>query len=302
MTCTGGENGAGSGSGGTSLPGGTGGADVCIPNGAGSTCGSSSGPASQNASTTGQNVGAGNPINVLSGNKYQVEVDLPPLPGVLGLEIVRHYNSQYARPNVASGIFGRGWKLSYETALYVVKNTVQIVQADGTRIIFSRDAKNPSLCATADPARGKVLVRPTPRGEEFIWVWPDGRRLFFDAQKKLTQIVAPTGEFVSLTRDAAGALLKVTDPQGRSLTLSYGSTAEKDTFRGVRFIDSPVGRFAYADCRTPPEETGREARAVAFAASNLVSVTGPTHYDAGRSAHLLADRGTTASAVTRTYH
>ena len=224
------------------------------------------------------------------------------MPGILGLEIVRHYNSQYARPNVASGIFGRGWKLSYETALYVVKNTVQIVQADGTRIIFSRDAKNPSLCATADPARGKILVRPTPRGEEYVWVWPDGRRLFFDAQKKLTQIVAPTGEFVSLTRDATGALLKVTDPQGRSLTLSYGSKAEKDTFRGVRFIDSPVGGFAYADGSTPPEETEREARAVAFTASNLVSVTGPTHYDAGRPAHLLADRGTTASAVTRTYH
>ncbi|MES2317827.1 MAG: DUF6531 domain-containing protein [Pseudomonadota bacterium] len=35
----------------------------------------------------------GNPIHVITGNKYQREVDLPALPGVLGLEIVRHYNS-----------------------------------------------------------------------------------------------------------------------------------------------------------------------------------------------------------------
>ena len=93
----------GSGSGGASLPGETGGASQCAPN------------------------GAGNPLNVLSGSKYQMEVELPPSPGVLGLEIVRHYNSQYARPNVDAGIFGRGWKLSYETEMHVVKNSVQIV-------------------------------------------------------------------------------------------------------------------------------------------------------------------------------
>lgn len=66
---------------------------ACTDNGAGSPCCLSSGPASQNASTTGQSVGAGNPLNALSDNKYQPEVDLPPLPGILGLEIVRYFNS-----------------------------------------------------------------------------------------------------------------------------------------------------------------------------------------------------------------
>ena len=46
----------------------------------------------------GANSGAGNPINVMTGNKYQREDDLPALPGVLGLEIVRHYNSAYSAP------------------------------------------------------------------------------------------------------------------------------------------------------------------------------------------------------------
>ncbi len=300
MTCTGpGFPGTGPG-----FPGTGPGSNVCTSNGAGSPCGLSSGPASQPASSTGQNLGAGNPINVLSGNKYQVEVDLPPLPGVLGLEIVRHYNSQYARPNVRSGSLGRGWRLSYETELYVVKNTVQIVQADGTRIIFSRDAAHPSVCATADPARGQVLVRPTARGEEFIWVWPDGRRLYFDTQRQLTQIVAPTGEFVSLTRDPTGALLKVMDPQGRSLVLTYGSKHDPG-FAGVRFIDSPVGRFAYTYGSTPPAGADREAKeagAVARTPSNLVRVTLPAQYAASEKAHPWANRGTTQSAVTRTYH
>ena len=67
--------------------------DQCVTNNAGNTCGAQGGPASQ-PSPTGQNVGAGNPLDLLSGNKYQQDVDLPTLPGVLGLEIIRHYNSQ----------------------------------------------------------------------------------------------------------------------------------------------------------------------------------------------------------------
>ena len=284
---------------GPGLPGTGPDSNLCVSNGAGSPCGSAAGPASQPASTTGQNVGVGNPLNVLSGNKYQEEVDLPPLPGVLGLEIVRHYNSQYARPNVPSGIFGRGWKLSYETELYVVKTTVQIVQADGTRIIFDRDARDPSVCATRDPGRGRVLIRATPRGDEYVWIWPDGRRLYFDAGRRLTQIVAPTGEFVALTRDASGALVKVTDPQGRSLVLSYGTKAEAG-FRGVRFIDAPVGRFAYAYGSEPA--AGAEARGAARAATNLASVTLPGRYAAEEKAHPWANRGATQGGVTRHYH
>ena len=95
--------------------------------------------------------GVGNPINVITGNKYQREVDMPALPGVLGLEIVRHYNSDFSSPNIANGILGRGWKLGYETSLYAIGNTIQIMQADGTRIIFGRDFLEPSLCSTTNP-------------------------------------------------------------------------------------------------------------------------------------------------------
>ena len=65
----------------------------------------------------GLNKGAGNPMNIISGNKYQAETDMPALPGVLGLEIVRHYNSLFSRPRSSKGILGRGWRLSYESQL-----------------------------------------------------------------------------------------------------------------------------------------------------------------------------------------
>jgi len=69
---------------------------TCGPGNAGSTCGGG-GPAT-NGNGSGINIGAGNPINVINGNKYQREVDMAPLPGTLGLEIIRHYNSTSSRP------------------------------------------------------------------------------------------------------------------------------------------------------------------------------------------------------------
>lgn len=229
----------------------------CGPGPAGAPC-DGSGPASQgNSSDTDQ--GAGNPINVITGNKYQQEVDLPALPGVLGLEVVRHYNSSQSDPRTPPGILGRGWRLSYETDLYPIGNTLQIVQADGARIIFVRDPKNPSRCATNDPARGNLAIQKTARGEEFVWTWTNGRTLSFNHQGRLTQIKAPSGEFVSLTRDTAGVLVKVTDPQGRNLVLGYPQRKHPDQFNGVVAIDSPVGRFAYAYGSAAPKARASNA-------------------------------------------
>lgn len=45
-------------------------------------------------------------------------MDMPALPGLLGLEVVRHYNSSYSRAYVPPGLLGRGWLLSYEARLY----------------------------------------------------------------------------------------------------------------------------------------------------------------------------------------
>ncbi len=219
---------------------------TCGPSNAGVTC-SRPAPAAM-GSSTGVNVGAGNPINVINGNKYQREVDMAPLPGTLGLEIVRHYNSSLSRPGASTNLFGRGWKLSYETSLYIVGRTLQVVQADGSRIIFNRDPRDPSLCASADPANGTVSIVKTARGDEYVWRWANGRQLSFDTKGKLLQILAPGGQFVSLRYDPAGLLTRVTDPQGRSLELHYPSREQArsgDAFRGVQSIDSPVGRFTY---------------------------------------------------------
>jgi RHS repeat-associated protein len=256
--------------------------------GAGTSCGSDAGgtggtscgagPASQ-GNTSGTNQGAGNPIHLITGNKYQMEVDMPPLPGVLGLELVRHYNSVLAKATDAPGLLGRGWKLSYETRLYPDSAHPRILQADGTRIVFACDPRDAdAACTHANGLTGRLVRQVQRQGTSYVWIWPNGRRLLFDTRGQLLQIAAPTGEFVTLRYDADGHLLRVTDPQGRSLHLQRPGHEEAQAdrhrarYRGVHRIDTPLGavefRYTYTVSRSavpPPFEPLRVA--------NLVQVT-----------------------------
>ena len=243
-------------------------------------------PASQE-SPDGVAHGAGNPIDVITGNKYQRETDLPALPGVLGIEIVRHYNSTQAGTDAPLGLLGRGWRLSYETDLHVLGEQLHIVQADGARLVFAPDRAQPGRYHHPDPARGAISASTTAGGgarvASYRWIWPDGRTLDFDARGKLLQIRMPSGEFLSLTRGRDGELMKVTDPQGRSLSFEYAPRSSRG-FRGVVAITSPLGRFSYThqNERTLP------------GLSNLIAATHPDgsvrryHYgaDNAEAAHI----------------
>ncbi|MES2161636.1 MAG: RHS repeat-associated core domain-containing protein [Pseudomonadota bacterium] len=261
-----------------------------VPGGPPAACAPSS-PASVGASG-GADAGAGNPINVITGNKYQREEDMPALPGVLGLEIVRHYNSAYSKPGSPNGPMGREWKLSYETELFEKFGKIQILQADGARVIFDRDPKNPGLCSTALPANGRITLARQPNGmTNYTWTWPNGRRLHFNRWGKLDSITAPTGEAVSLQYDPGQVLVRVTDPQGRSLHLGYldrEAARAGNRFRGVQTIDSPVGRFSYEYGGAAPQG------AVPFDARILLANMIRVRLPGGRDA--------ATSSVSRAYH
>ena len=236
----------------------------------------------------GPDAGAGNPLNVITGNKYQREDDLPALPGVLGLEIVRHYNSAYSKPGNRNSAIGRGWRLSYETELFDQHGMIQILQADGGRVIFDRDPQHPGSCSTVNPANGALRIERKPNSLfDYTWTWTNGRKLHFNSSGKLDRISAPSGEAVELRYDSVNLLVRVTDPQGRALELAYFDAKLPNHFHGVQFIDSPVGRFAYEYGSMPPKASGPFDQAQLLA--NLVRVRLPA---------------STAStgAVSRLYH
>ncbi len=269
---SGGSSSGGTGTGGTGSSGGS-----CTGTASGAPCGGS-GPATQ-GNESGTNQGAGNPINVINGNKYQQEIDMPPLPGVLGLEIVRHYNSKLSGVDTRPGLVGRGWRLSYETYLVVQsKWTIDILQADGTRSRFERTPENMKQYVGGG---GVVTANTNASGVEHTWQWPEGRTLSFNGQGKLVQIQVITGEFVTLQYDPRGWLSKVVDPQNRVLDLVYLDTVAKQAaiakgepqFAGLQSIQSPMGKFSYhySSAKTEPIKI-----AASELTANLVKVGKPS--------------------------
>jgi hypothetical protein len=67
-------------------------------------------------------------------------------PGVLGLEIA-NYNRANSDPGLQNRVLGRGWRLSYETELVDRFGKLQVLQADGSRVIFDRDRNSSTGCS-----------------------------------------------------------------------------------------------------------------------------------------------------------
>ena len=216
----------------------------CGPSLLGAPC-AADGVATQAEPGASSSLAIGNPVNLATGNKYQREVDLPAAPGVLGIELIRHYNARDLRTEA----LGRNWVWSYDTRLFRVGDTVQIVQADGSRVDFSR-TPGASTCLPSDPALGVLHVQAGVRGETMSWQWRDGRVLSFDEDGFLVGISIASGQAVSIRRAHdlgrhRGALLELVDPQGRRLEFRYGA-AEADGWRPLQGVDTPGGRFTYA--------------------------------------------------------
>jgi RHS repeat-associated protein len=135
---------------------------------------------------------------------------------------------------------------------------------------------------------------------DYTWTWTDGRKLHFNVAGKLDRITVPTGEAVRLLYDSQNVLVRVIDPQGRSLNLVYYDRHLPNQFHGVQFIDTPVGRFAYEYGSAAPKGTGLLDQRQLLA--NLVRVRLPDHFDPDTKAHALSSRGATRSTTSRIYH
>src|SRR5690606_26419910 len=177
----------------------------------------------------------GNPVHLASGNKYQLDVDLPPNPAAPGLELVRHYNGL----SIQSGKLGRNWSLSYDARLMRRNGEWLLRQGDGS--LF----RDPSI---------------TRHGDGHVWKWPDGRALHFDATGRLVRIRNGSVTQVWIHRHGsghtyAGEIDRIETPGGLTLKFHYGTKGDQLILSAV---DTPRGRFTY-QYELPPSASGHRA-------------------------------------------
>jgi len=162
----------------------------------------------------------GNPIDVISGNKYQVELDYQALGSALSFK--RHYNTALVEHD---NRLGHGWRHSYHVVLSRISNDqYQIVQSDGRRILFSR-----SLGASASDSDSDVNIfkpRQSADGELqqsdlFVWRLPDGRQFTFHGSFLIRiDFDDETKNHLELFYEQR-KLRTITDQFNRKLTLEY---------------------------------------------------------------------------------
>ena len=180
-------------------------------------------------------LGAGNPVNLVSGNKFQEAVDMPLQDD--GLVFVRSYN---ALDRADTGL-GPGWRHSFDITLRRTHDGLQITQADGSRIPF-----RPRIGKTAqaiDPDYGRLQLVPAG----WVWHWPNGNSLAFDHEGHVSAL-SVNGRHLQVQRYHRASIFAdhirtVTSRDGRGLVFHY----RQDPQNRIRLarIQAPTGSMQY---------------------------------------------------------
>jgi hypothetical protein len=173
----------------------------------------------------------GNPINVITGNKYQYELDYQSINS--SLTLARHYNSTLAAYD--TGI-GQGWRHTYQVVLTRVSDyQVDIVQSDGRLIPFYLETNNANLYKSQATNDGYIEM-----GERSVWHLEDGRRMYFQGSFLVSIDMGENKDKLHLDY-SSGMLRSVTDSKGDSLRFDYTTRSKVLPKYGAKNTNQPDG-------------------------------------------------------------
>lgn len=192
----------------------------------------------------------GNPIDALTGNKFQQEHDIQTTGDTYALRLNRYYNSQSKQ----LGIFGYGWRSDYEMQLQDIDGQIDIIQADGRQYHFYKTTTTDPKTnltyiryQTKNPSLGYVERTNQSDPTKPLWQWqlPSGKRFQFIAHKQVNAITQTgtyrfgqlatvtenpsqaNSPYWELTYDTLGRLAQVRNQTGDTLKFNYSTTQYK---------------------------------------------------------------------------
>lgn len=183
----------------------------------------------------------GDPINLMSGNKFEVETDYLG-HGIFPLDFVRTYNSS---DSVVSSDIGAHWRHSYDRRIdsqYEGANGVllaRVIRQDGSFFYYT---SSDGISWGSDTNVVANLTRVTDlNGVVTGWTLKtlNDQIETYDSQGRLTQIRNRSGWTQSLQYNGQGKLARISDGFGRALALDY------DSLGRVFTLKDPAGQLIY---------------------------------------------------------
>jgi RHS repeat-associated protein len=218
--------------------------------------------------------GAGNPVDLVTGNKYRHEVDLR-ASAIVPFVLARHYNSR----NRFDGPLGVGWSHSFETRIVATSagkhRELQIIQGDGRRVVFRLDRPHAGQWQATRIEDGIVIEHRHPQALDhdsdralerelgrkalrqlhqtngvthdrvrWTWRWPGGRSLHFDARGRLLAVLRDGMTMIRLHHGESGRLEGLIGPDGWRIDFEYIAHPH-----GTRIARVLRNGTALVDCR-----------------------------------------------------
>ncbi|MFF8100881.1 DUF6531 domain-containing protein [Streptomyces sp. NPDC016640] len=143
------------------------------------------------------------------------EVDTEVASQGLPFSLTRFYHWD---PEAPSGLLGKGWRLALESRLVLASNTVTLDDADGTDVVFTRQADG-----SYTAPQGAPYTLTAGAGADYSLIAQDGTSRTFNAAGRLTGIVNAAGKGLRLAYTSTGRIASVTDAEGRTAAFATDS-------------------------------------------------------------------------------
>lgn len=182
---------------------------------------------------------AGDPVDVSTGLFYLDKTDII-LPGVLPVVINRTYRSNFTN----SGPFGIGTSSSFDISLRAPSafdnQTIVLISPGNRQDIFSRQPNGTYVNTSSPSLRGAVLSETGSSQPVYSLTFKDGIVWKFNSGGLLISQADHHANTVSFVRDSFGRVIRIEEPSGRALTISYGPPSLG--LMSIQSITDPIGR------------------------------------------------------------
>jgi RHS repeat-associated protein len=198
----------------------------------------------------------GDPVDSLTGNESQTQMDLQVGGRGPGLTATRVYNSMLAASQgrilpADPGPTGYGWRMSYSAHMHVYPELGEATVSldDGSTVDFTKLEEG----SPWNPVGSLVQATLASSGENYVYTLPNQLQLIFNGSGQLTSERDRNGNTVTISRNGEGLVSAATDDAGRKITFAYDAEGQLES------ATDPLGHTV----------------TYGYEAGNLVSVTEP---------------------------